>query len=118
MNEEQRKQEVLKDFIDQRHTAYDGVNQDVFEAQLNLALKTPSELMYYAMTTEPTFIKFHGCNISHLSGDLHTCDDQGFEGQIMQRKDGSKWYCRWYEQDINYVLMIIAYFGIMEEMRT
>jgi hypothetical protein len=102
VDEEKRKADVLKHFMEQRHDAYDGVPDDVWEAQLKLELMPRSELIEYAINTPPTFTKFHGCEIEDLTRNLHTTDDQGFEGQVMEREDGSRWFCRWFEQDINF----------------
>ncbi len=99
-DEEERKEAVIRHFVKQRTDAYAGVPDDVWEAQLKLALMKDTELMLFALRNPPTFTKFHGCTIEGLDRNLHTCDDQGFEGQVCVRKDGSKWYCRWYEQEI------------------
>ena len=102
IEEEERKQQVIKRFVEQRKDAYQGVPEWVWEAQLNFALKTPSEAMLYAIHNPPTFIKSHGCTIHHLTCGLHTTDDQGFEGQVCVREDGSKWFCRWFESDMGF----------------
>lgn len=98
-DERKRKADVIKHFVKERTESYAGVPDDVWEAQLKLALMTESEVMLFAMKNPPTFTKFHGCTIHNLTRNLHTTDDQGFEGQVMERKDGSKWFCRWFEQE-------------------
>jgi len=100
--EEERKQKVIERMVSQRTDSYDGVPDYVWEAQLKLELMTKSELMLYAIRTPPTFIENHGCTVGHLTRNLHTTDDQGFEGQVMERADGSKWFCRWFEQEIGF----------------
>lgn len=101
-SEEKRKAKVIQDFIDNKKTSYKGVPDDVWKKQLDIALMTESELMLYAINNPPTFVDFHGCDITHLTVNLHTTDDQGFEGQVMERDDGSRWFCRWFEEDIGF----------------
>ena len=97
--EEKRKTKVINQMVEQKERYSDDY---VWKCQLRLELMTKSERLIYAINTKPTFEKTHKVtSIQGLTTNLHTVDDQGFEGQIIENKDGLKWFCRWILDDLN-----------------
>jgi len=96
--EEKRKIKVINQMVEQKENYSDDF---VWKCQLKLALMTNSERVIYAINKRPTFQKTHKVrSIQQLTANLHTVDDQGFEGQVIQNENGLKWFCRWVLDDL------------------
>lgn len=92
--EEKRKKQVLDYFIEQRHQVYEGVSEWAWKAQLELELMSKSEALKFALDNPSTFKNSYG-SIEKMDLNLHSTDDQGFEGQVILR-NGKKHFFRWF----------------------
>lgn len=97
-DEEKRQWEVVKQFLAERDNGtYEGVPEKVFQQQLKIGLMTQSQRLKYALLNPPTFRDSYG-SIEFMNRGLHTVDDQGFEGQVIE-KNGKPFFIRWLEED-------------------
>ena len=97
-DEEKRQWQVVKQFLAERENgAYEGVPNKIFQQQLKIGLMTQSQRLKYALQNPPTFRDSYG-SIEFMPRGLHTVDDQGFEGQVIQKNE-KPFFVRWAEED-------------------